>query len=43
MNRLSKVLMSAALTGSSSRSSWMGKFYLLAVILVTIATVYSKP
>lgn len=43
MNRLSKILMNSALTGSSSRSSWMGKFYLLAVILVAIATVYNKP
>ena len=43
MNRLSKVLMGSALTGSSSRSSWMGKFYLLAIILVVIATIYAKP
>jgi uncharacterized protein (TIGR00266 family) len=43
MNRLSKVLMSSALSGNSSGSSWMGKFYLLAVILVAIATVYNKP
>ncbi|WP_411725730.1 TIGR00266 family protein [Methyloglobulus sp.] len=43
MNRLSKVLMGAALTGSSSRSSWMGKFYLLAIILFAIATIYAKP
>jgi len=43
MNRLSKILMSAALMGSGSRSSWMGKFYLLAVILFAIATIYNKP
>jgi uncharacterized protein (TIGR00266 family) len=43
MNRLSKILMGAALTGSSSRSSWMGKFYLLAVIVAAIAAVYHKP
>jgi uncharacterized protein (TIGR00266 family) len=42
MNRLSKILMGAAITGSSSRSSWMGKFYLLAVILVAIATITAK-
>lgn len=43
MNRLSKILMNSALGGSGNRSSWMGKFYLLAVILVAIATVYNKP
>lgn len=40
MNRLSKILMSSALTGSNSRSSWMGKIYLLAVIGFVIASVY---
>ena len=44
MNRLSKILMSSALTGSNSRSSWMGKLYLLAVIGFVIASVYmDKP
>lgn len=43
MNRLSKILMNSALGGSGNRSSWMGKFYLFAVILVAIATVYNKP
>lgn len=43
MNRLSKILMGAALTGSSSRSSWMGKFYLIAVILVVISVILGKP
>jgi len=43
MNRLSQILMKSALTGSSSRSSWVGKFYLLAVILVALATIYAKP
>ncbi|MEQ1560169.1 MAG: AIM24 family protein [Methyloglobulus sp.] len=40
MNRLSKILMSSALTGSNSRSSWMGKIYLLAIIGFVIASVY---
>lgn len=43
MNRLSKVLMGSAVSGNNSGSSWMGKFYLVAVILVAIATVYNKP
>jgi uncharacterized protein (TIGR00266 family) len=42
MNRLSKILMTSALTGSSSRSSWMGKFYLLAVILAAISIITAK-
>ncbi len=43
MNRLSKILMNSAITGSNSSSSWMGKFYLIAVILAAIAAVYNKP
>jgi uncharacterized protein (TIGR00266 family) len=43
MNRLSKILMNSAITGSNSGSSWMGKFYLIAVILAAIAAVYNKP
>jgi uncharacterized protein (TIGR00266 family) len=42
MNRLSKMLMGAALTGSHNRTSWAGKFYLLAVIVFVIASIYVR-
>ncbi len=42
MGRLSKILMGAAITGSSSRSSWAGKLYLLAVIAIALAVIYGK-
>lgn len=42
MNRLSKILMNSAITGSNSRSSWLGKFYLLAIIIGVIAAIYGE-
>jgi uncharacterized protein (TIGR00266 family) len=42
MNRLSKLLMGSALAGGHSRSSWVGKFYLLAIIAFFIFTMTEK-
>lgn len=39
INRLSNLLMGAAVTGSASRSSWFGKLYLLAIIAFFIFAV----
>lgn len=36
INRLSNLLMGAAVTGSTSRSSWFGKLYLLSIIAFVI-------
>lgn len=44
INRLSNLLMGAAVTGSASRSSWFGKLYLLGIILFVIyAIVVEQP
>ncbi len=42
MNRLSKVLMGAALTGSHNRTSWAGKLYLLGIIIFVFVALFAK-